>query len=62
MVSDGSIVGIIHFENFAKIALGMTVVKDSMSRKRLMDMVIPVKSMNVKKSNIWNGKKYFFTY
>jgi hypothetical protein len=66
MVGDGSLLGIVHFENFARISYGMTIVKDSSSRKRLLEQLIPIKQPiaastnnknpnNSKKSNIWNA-------
>jgi hypothetical protein len=56
MLGDGNMIGVIHFESFAKIAVGMTPVRDSVTRKRVLNMAIPVKAAAHKKSNTWNGK------
>lgn len=55
MLSENNLIGIIHFENYAKVALPMTLVKDSMTRKMILDVAIP-KVPSGKKSNIWNGE------
>lgn len=54
MVNDYDLVGVIHFESFAEINLDMTLIKDSESRKIVMDSLLP-KSSTGRPSNIWNG-------
>lgn len=56
MLSDGHMIGIIHFENFAKVAVGMTLVRDSTSRKRVLTFALPARTTaKTKKANIWNA-------
>lgn len=58
MLGENNLIGIIHFENFAKIVLPMTLVKDSANRKKILNTAIP-RNSNGRKSNIWNGKLSF---
>jgi hypothetical protein len=55
MLGDGTLVGVVHFEHFAKVAVGMTPVRDSPARKRILNTAIPVRAAVHKKSNLWNG-------
>lgn len=54
MINDNDLVGVIHFESFAEIILDMTLVKDSQTRKNIMDLTMPSSSTG-RISNIWNG-------
>jgi len=59
MINDNDQIGVIHFENFAEINLDMTLVKDSQTRKKIMDSTMPTSSTG-KNSNVWNGLKHIF--
>lgn len=63
MVNDNDLIGVIHFENFAEINLEMTWVKDSQTRKKIMESTMPTSSSG-KISNVWNGldKKFSFLF
>jgi hypothetical protein len=54
MLNDNDMVGIIHFENNAKVTLGMTAIRDASTRNKIFDSAIPSNSKG-KKSNIWNA-------
>ena len=54
MLNDNDMIGVIHFENNAKITLGMTVIRDGSIRNKILDSAIPTSSKG-KKSNIWNA-------
>lgn len=54
IVDDNALVGIVHFDSFAKITLPMTRVRDSAARKKIKEAIIPPLPNN-KRSNIWNG-------
>lgn len=56
MIDSDHMIGIIHFENYAKIILPMTVIYDSTIKKKVINLAVPHDSSG-RKSNIWNGKK-----
>ena len=55
MLNDHDMVGIIHFDNNAKVTLPMTVVRDTANRNRIAQAAVPTPSSG-KRSNIWNGE------
>ena len=59
MINDNDLVGVIHFESFAEINLDMTLVRDSQSRKIIMDSSMPTSSTG-RPSNVWNGNQLYF--
>lgn len=59
ILGDNVLVGLVHFDSFAKITLPMTRVRDSVARKKIKEVITPSLPNN-KKSNIWNGKDLKF--
>jgi hypothetical protein len=55
MLNDHDIVGIVHFENNAKVTLGMTLTSNPAIRNKIYKIASNFSS-NGRKSNIWNGK------
>lgn len=55
ILEDNVLIGIVHFDSFARISLPMTRVKDSAARKRIVESITPPLPNN-KRSNIWNGE------
>ena len=58
MLKEGEVIGIIHFQNNAHIALPLTK-KDGSNQKRILQALVP-KMANNKTSNIWNGILFIF--
>lgn len=54
ILGDNVLVGIIHFDSFARVTLPMTRVRDSITRKKIKESITPALPNN-KKSNIWNA-------
>lgn len=59
ILDDNILIGIVHFDSFAKITLPMTRVKDSTVRKKIKEIITPPLPNN-RRSNIWNGINLIF--